>query len=230
MLELENIKKSYKLSKNKSTVALNNISIRFEKGKFYGIVGHSGSGKSTLIQILGLLDTYDEGKYLIDKIDTNNLSENQKAKIRMNKFGFVFQAFYLNKKLTSLENVIIPTIINKNILPNERKTIALKWLEKLGLKDKTSNKVNQLSGGEQQRVAIARALVNSPDIVIADEPTGNLDKENELMIFNIFKKLVEEENKTVIVVTHNEIIRDFADVIYTIDQGNLKLEIENENE
>ena len=100
----------------------------------------------------------------------------------------------------------------------------------MGLKDKTSNKVNQLSGGEQQRVAIARALVNSPDIIVADEPTGNLDKENELMIFNIFKKLVEEENKTVIVVTHNEIMRDFADVIYTIDQGNLKLEIENENE
>lgn len=223
MLEIKNVKKIYKLDKNNQVVALNNIIVNFEECKFYGIVGHSGSGKSTLIQILGLLDSFDEGKYFIDKINTYNLTEEEKAKIRMKKFGFVFQSFYLNKKLTALENVIIPTIINKEILPCERKKVALDLLKKLGLKDRINHQANQLSGGEQQRVAIARALVNNPDIIIADEPTGNLDKENELMIFKIFKKLVEEEHKTVIIVTHNEIIRDFADIIYTIDNGNLEL-------
>lgn len=229
MLEIKNVKKIYKLSKESDIVALNNVSASFEKSKFYGIVGHSGSGKSTLIQILGLLDSFDEGEYFIDKIDTSDLTEEEKARMRMKKFGFVFQAFYLNKKLTSLENVTIPTVINKNILPSERKKVALDLLEKLGLIDRINHKTNQLSGGEQQRVAIARALVNNPEIIIADEPTGNLDKENELMIFKIFKKLVEEENKTVIVVTHNEIIKDFADVIYTIDNGILKMVKKDEN-
>ena len=229
MLEIKNVKKIYKVSKDTNIVALNNIFCSFEKGKFYGIVGHSGSGKSTLIQILGLLDSFDEGEYFIDKINTSNFTEEKKAKIRMKKFGFVFQSFYLNKKLTSLENVIVPTIINKNILPSERKKVALDLLEKLGLKDRINHKTNQLSGGEQQRVSFARALVNNPEIIIADEPTGNLDKENEFMIFKIFKKLVEDEHKTVIIVTHNEIIKDFADVIYTIDNGNLKLVKKNEN-
>lgn len=229
MLEVKNVKKIYKLSKDSEVVALDNISVNFETGKFYGIVGHSGSGKSTLIQILGLLDTFDEGQYFIDKVDTYNLTEEKKAKIRMKKFGFVFQSFYLNKKLTALENVIVPTIINKDILPKDRKTVALDLLKKLGLKDRINHQANQLSGGEQQRVAISRALVNNPDIIIADEPTGNLDKENELMIFKILKKLVTEEHKTVIIVTHNEIIRDFADIIYTINQGNLELVKSNES-
>lgn len=223
MLKIHNMTKTYKLSKNNEIVALNNTSITFEKKKFYGIIGHSGSGKSTLIQIIGLLDSYDSGNYIIDDIDVCNLSEDEKAKLRMKKFGFVFQSFYLNEKLTALENVIVPTLINKDIKPNFRKKLACELLTKVGLGDRLNHRPNQLSGGEQQRVAIARALVNDPEVIIADEPTGNLDKKNEKMIFDLLKKLVEEEGKTIILVSHNEIIKNYADVIYSLDDGYLEL-------
>lgn len=228
MLKIHNMKKIYKLSKNNEIVALNNINITFEKKKFYGIIGHSGSGKSTLIQIIGLLDGYDSGNYIIDDIDVCNLSEDKKAKLRMKKFGFVFQSFYLNEKLTALENVIVPTLINKDIKPNFRKKLACELLTKVGLSDRLNHRPSQLSGGEQQRVAIARALVNNPEVIIADEPTGNLDKKNEKMIFDLLKKLVEEEGKTIILVSHNEIIKNYADVIYSLDDGYLELVKNNE--
>lgn len=228
MLKIHNMKKIYKLSKNNEIVALNNINITFEKKKFYGIIGHSGSGKSTLIQIIGLLDSYDSGNYIIDDIDVCNLSEDEKAKLRMKKFGFVFQSFYLNEKLTALENVIVPTLINKEIKPNLRKKLARELLTKVGLGDRLNHRPSQLSGGEQQRVAIARALVNNPEVIIADEPTGNLDKKNEKIIFDLFKKLVEEEGKTIILVSHNEIIKNYADVIYSLDDGYLELVKNNE--
>lgn len=228
MLKIHNMKKIYKLSKNNELVALKNISITFEKNKFYGIIGHSGSGKSTLIQIIGLLDGYDSGNYIIDDIDVCNLSEDKKAKLRMKKFGFVFQSFYLNEKLTALENVIVPTLINKNIKPDFRKKLARELLTKVGLGDRLNHRPSQLSGGEQQRVAIARALVNTPEVIIADEPTGNLDKKNEKMIFDLLKKLVEEEGKTIILVSHNEIIKNYADVIYSLDDGYLELVKNNE--
>ncbi len=228
MLKIHNMKKIYKLSKNNELVALKNISITFEKNKFYGIIGHSGSGKSTLIQIIGLLDGYDSGNYIIDDIDVCNLSEDEKAKLRMKKFGFVFQSFYLNEKLTALENVIVPTLINKDIRPNLRKKLACELLIKVGLGDRLNHRPSQLSGGEQQRVAIARALVNNPEVIIADEPTGNLDKKNEKIIFDLFKKLVEEEGKTIILVSHNEIIKNYADVIYSLDDGYLELVKNNE--
>lgn len=228
MLIIHNMEKIYKLSKNNEIVALNNISITFEKKKFYGIIGHSGSGKSTLIQIIGLLDSYNSGNYIIDDVDVCNLSEDEKAKLRMKKFGFVFQSFYLNEKLTALENVIVPTLINKNIKPDFRKKLARELLTKVGLGDRLNHRPSQLSGGEQQRVAIARALVNNPEVIIADEPTGNLDKKNEKMIFDLLKKLVEEEGKTIILVSHNEIIKNYADVIYSLDDGYLELVKNNE--
>lgn len=228
MLKIHNMKKIYKLSKNNEIVALNNINITFEKKKFYGIIGHSGSGKSTLIQIIGLLDSYNSGNYIIDDVDVCNLSEDEKAKLRMKKFGFVFQSFYLNEKLTALENVIVPTLINKNIKPDFRKKLARELLTKVGLGDRLNHRPSQLSGGEQQRVAIARALVNNPEVIIADEPTGNLDKKNEKMIFDLLKKLVEEEGKTIILVSHNEIIKNYADVIYSLDDGYLELVKNNE--
>ena len=228
MLKIHNMKKIYKLSKNNEIVALNNINITFEKKKFYGIIGHSGSGKSTLIQIIGLLDSYDSGNYIIDNIDVCQLSEDEKSKLRMKKFGFVFQSFYLNEKLTALENVIVPTLINKEIKPNLIKKFACELLTKVGLGDRLNHRPSQLSGGEQQRVAIARALVNNPEVIIADEPTGNLDKKNEKMIFDLLKKLVEEEGKTIILVSHNEIIKNYADVIYSLDDGYLELVKNNE--
>ncbi len=222
MLDLNRITKNYKINHEKFN-ALNNVSVKFDDGKFYGIIGHSGSGKSTLINILGLLDSFDDGKYTIDKINVTDLSENEKSDYRRKYFGFVFQSFYLNKNLNSLENVIVPMLINDKLSKNEREMRAKDLLIKLGLGKKFYNKPSQLSGGEQQRVAIARALANDPKVIIADEPTGNLDKKNEKIIFDYLKKVVLEEKKTVIVVSHNDIVNDYAEIIYEMEQGNLKM-------
>lgn len=221
MLKLINIYKEYKIKNNDDVIALSKITCNFEKGKFYAIIGSSGSGKSTLINILGLIDTFDSGEYKIDKVNIKELTEEEKANIRMKKFGFVFQKFFLNEKLTACENLIIPMLINKEINPKNRKVIAQELLKELGLGERINHKSNELSGGEQQRVAIARALVNNPDFIIADEPTGNLDKKNEKLVFDILKKLAIENNKGIIVVTHSNEIKKYADVIYRIDNGKL---------
>ena len=175
--------------------------------------------QSTLINILGLVDTFDDGKYMIDNVDTQNLNEDEKANIRMKKFGFVFQKFFLNERLTACDNVIVPMLINKNIEVNKRKILAQDLLKSLGLENRINHKPNELSGGEQQRVAIARALVNDPDFIIADEPTGNLDKNNEKMVLDILKDLTVKNNKSVIVVTHSDDVKKYADVIYIITDG-----------
>ena len=222
MLEIKNLSKKYILNKKNEVIALDNISITFNKNKFYGIKGHSGSGKSTLINIIGLIESKTSGKYLINNKDIDNLTEDEKADLRKSKIGFVFQDFFLNPRLTALENVIIPMLINDDIPKDKRNERAEKILTKLGLKDRVNHKPTELSGGEQQGVAIARALANNPDIILADEPTGNLDKENEIIVFDILKKLVKEENKCVIVVTHNEIIDKYADTIYKIEKGKIE--------
>ena len=229
MLKLNKISKSYSIDKNDKISLLNDISLEISNNKFYGIVGHLGSGKSTLLNIIGLIDDFDSGKYFIDNKEVNYLSEDEKSSIRMKKFGFVFQSFYLNNRLTALENVMIPMYINKGIPKSERKKIAMNLLEKFGLGNRINHRPNQLSGGEQQRVAIARALANNPEVILADEPTGNLDKKNEEMIFNYFKKLVTEDKKTVVIVSHNEIINKYADIIYKLEDGKIYKEvIENE--
>ena len=221
MLELKEISKKYFIKKNREVLALDNVSMDFKGKKFYGIMGHSGCGKSTLINIIGLIDKQTSGEYLIDTVEVSELSEDEKAELRMKKIGFVFQDFFLNPRLTALENVMVPMLINKDIPKEEREVIATNLLKELGLKDRINHKPNELSGGEGQRVAIARALANNPDIILADEPTGNLDKKNETMVFDILKKLVKEKKKCVIVVTHNNIINDYADVIYKLDNGKL---------
>lgn len=225
MLKLDKISKSYSIDKNDKISLLNDISLDINNSKFYGIVGHSGSGKSTLLNIIGLIDDFDSGKYFIDNKEVNYLSEDEKSSIRMKKFGFVFQSFYLNNRLTALENVMIPMYINKGIPKSERKKIAMNLLEKFGLGNRINHRPNQLSGGEQQRVAIARALANNPEVILADEPTGNLDKKNEEMIFNYFKKLVTEDKKTVVIVSHNEIINKYADIIYKLEDGKIYKEV-----
>ncbi len=225
MLKLNKISKSYSIDKNDKISLLNDISLEISNNKFYGIVGHSGSGKSTLLNIIGLIDDFDSGKYFIDNKEVNYLSEDEKSSIRMKKFGFVFQSFYLNNRLTALENVMIPMYINKGIPKSERKKIAMNLLEKFGLGNRINHRPNQLSGGEQQRVAIARALANNPEVILADEPTGNLDKKNEEMIFNYFKKLVTEDKKTVVIVSHNEIINKYADIIYKLEDGKIYKEV-----
>ena len=218
-MKLNNLSKIYVKDKKKIKV-LDNINISFSKGKFYGIIGKSGAGKTTLINILGLLDNYDEGEYEIDNILSSNLTEDKKAELRMHKFGFVFQTYYLNDKLTACENVMIPMLINKDIAKDKRKERAIQLLKQFGLEDRINHYPKELSGGEQQRVALARALANDPEVLIADEPTGNLDKENEKLIFDYLKEMTRKD-KCVIVVSHNDIINKYADKIYLLESGTL---------
>lgn len=218
-MKLNNLSKIYVKDKKKIKV-LDNINISFSKGKFYGIIGKSGAGKTTLINILGLLDNYDEGEYEIDNILSSNLTEDKKAELRMHKFGFVFQTYYLNDKLTACENVMVPMLINKDIAKDNRKERAIQLLKQFGLEDRINHYPKELSGGEQQRVALARALANDPEVLIADEPTGNLDKENEKLIFDYLKEMTRKD-KCVIVVSHNDIINEYADKIYLLESGTL---------
>lgn len=220
---LQNIKKVYKVN-NKEIYALNNINLSIDenKGGFYVIKGHSGSGKTTLIQIIGLLNDADDGIYKIDEIDVKTMGERKKANLRSEKFGFIFQSYHLMEHLKAYENVMIPMLLNKNIEKNKRKSEAIDLLEKVGLGDRVDHFPKELSGGEQQRVAIARALVNNPDIILADEPTGNLDEESEKLIFELLKKI--SLNKCVIVVSHNNTIDSYADKIYYMEGGKITCE------
>lgn len=221
-MKLINVNKSYNTSYGKLQI-LKNISVSFEKGKFYAIMGRSGSGKSTLVNILGLLDNFDDGDYYLDNINVKQLNDKTKSKIRGLNIGFVFQSFYLNKNLTAYENIILPTYINDKMDDTKRKSRALNIMKKLEIIDRKEHKPSSLSGGEQQRVAIARALINNPDIIIADEPTGNLDSSNELEVLKILKE-ISKQGKIVIVVSHNPIIKNYADILYKINDGKISEE------
>lgn len=216
-MKLVNVNKIYNTNGIKLHV-LKDVNVEFQKNNLYAIMGRSGSGKSTLVNILGLLDDYTNGEYYLDDKNVKELADNEKSNIRGMKIGFVFQSFYLNENLTALENVMLPLYINKEVEEKDRKMIATKKLEELGLLNRINHYPNQMSGGEQQRVAIARALVNNPDIIIADEPTGNLDSTSEKDVFNILKE-ISKQNKIVIIVSHNELIKEYCDVLYTIKDG-----------
>ena len=221
-MKLINVNKSYNTSYGKLQI-LKNISVSFEKGKFYAIMGRSGSGKSTLVNILGLLDNFDDGDYYLNNTNVKQLNDKTKSKIRGLNIGFVFQSFYLNKNLTAYENIILPTYINDKMDDTKRKNRALNIMKKLEIIDRREHKPSSLSGGEQQRVAIARALINNPDIIIADEPTGNLDSSNELEVLKILKE-ISKQGKIVIVVSHNPIIKNYADILYKINDGKISEE------
>ena len=220
-MKVENITKIYR-TKTSEIKALDNISYEFIPGKMYAIMGHSGSGKSTLISILGLIDTYTSGKISIENKDVSKLKENELSDLRMKHIGFVFQDFYLDEHLKAYENIILPMLINKEIKKENRKEKALKLLKELGLEERINHYPGEMSGGECQRVAIARSLANDPQIILADEPTGNLDEENEKLVFSILKDL-SKQGKCVIVVTHSEEIKNYADEILTISKGKLEV-------
>lgn len=212
------VKKVIKIYKNEAKV-LNDVSFEFEKGKFYAIMGRSGAGKSTLLNIIGTIDNATEGEVYINGNNINGLTEKEKAKLRMKTLGFVFQGFYLNPYLNALENVIVPMRINPEISKKERKKRAENLLEKFGVKELADSLPSQMSGGEQQRVCIARALANNPDIILADEPTGNLDEENEKIVFSNLK-LLAEQGHTVIAVSHNEGVKEYADEVIVLNGKN----------
>lgn len=221
IITIEDITKTYK-TKKRDVEVLKNINLTFSLGKFYAIMGPSGSGKSTLFNILGLVDTPSSGTYKINGIDITKLTDKSSSIIRMNNIGFVFQDFNLDPYLNALENVMMPLYLNKKIKKEDREKISKDILTKLNLENRLEHFPNELSGGEAQRVAIARALVNNPNIILADEPTGNLDEELETEIFKILKSLTKE-NKCVIVVSHSSKIKEYADVVYTLKDGKISL-------
>lgn len=218
ILKVKNLVKNY-YKDNEKIEAVNNISYNFEKGKFYAIMGPSGSGKSTFLHLIGTLDTYDEGSVFINNIDVSSLDDLQLSKIRKEEIGFVFQSFYLNNNMKAYENVIMPIMLDK-IPYKDKKEKGITILNSLGLEKRVNHYPSELSKGECQRVAIARALLNNPNIILADEPTGNLDSKNERNIFELLKKL-SLEGKCVIVVSHNEEIKKYADVVLKIRDGKL---------
>ena len=218
IIKVKNLVKNY-YKDNEKIEAVNNISYNFEKGKFYAIMGPSGSGKSTFLHLIGTLDTYDEGSVFINNIDVSSLDDLQLSKIRKEEIGFVFQLFYLNNNMKAYENVIMPIMLDK-IPYKDKKEKGITILNSLGLEKRVNHYPSELSKGECQRVAIARALINNPNIILADEPTGNLDSKNERNIFELLKKL-SLEGKCVIVVSHNEEIKKYADVVLKIRDGKL---------
>jgi putative ABC transport system ATP-binding protein len=215
MIKLSAITKEYKQG-NHSFKALSDINLEIQKGELVFIVGPSGSGKSTLLYIIGLLIDYTGGVYHLNGTDVSDLSSKQKANYRLTKIGLVFQSFYLLNYLSALENVCLP-LGYKGYGRKERQRIGLQMLEQVGLATKRNNKPFELSGGEQQRVAIARALAGNPELVLADEPTGNLDSKTAKDIIDLLRKF-NDVGKTVIIVTHNEnLIPENAKVIQLLD-------------
>jgi len=207
IITVDNINKTYKNGSLELQV-LKNISFKVDKGEFLAIMGSSGSGKSTMMNILGCLDNQYEGKYILDGIDISKSTENELSEIRNKKIGFIFQSFNLLPRLTALENVELP-LIYSSVPKEERHKRANELLEMVGLKDRTHHRPNELSGGQRQRVAIARALVNNPSIILADEPTGNLDSKSEAEIIEILQKL-NKMGKTIVIVTHEPNIGEIA--------------------
>lgn len=205
------------------TWALSDLNLDINSGDFLAIMGSSGSGKSTLMHILGLLDKPTSGQYILEGERTDHLTENQLAYLRNQKMGFVFQLFNLLPRTSVLENVQLP-LLYRDISNNQRRKLAMNALEKVDLLPKVGSAPNQLSGGEQQRVAIARALASNPQIIFADEPTGNLDTKNSLEIMNILTKL-NKAGKTIILVTHEEEIAKFANRVIRLRDGKLESDV-----
>ncbi|EAJ5681793.1 ABC transporter ATP-binding protein [Campylobacter lari] len=217
---MKNIIKISNLNRNFNEVkALQNINLEVKQGEWLAIMGPSGSGKSTLLNILSLMDTQSSGEYFLDDKEVGNLSEEEKGVIRREKIGLIFQQFHLIPYLNALENVMLAQFYHSSI---EQKD-AIMALEKVGLSHRLTHLPSQLSGGEQQRLCIARALVNDPEILLADEPTGNLDEANEKNILELFCKL-KQDGKTIVLITHNPDLATFADRTIILSHGVMKSE------
>lgn len=207
VVRLENVSKIYE--GNIKTIALNNINLSIEEGEFLAILGPSGSGKSTLLSIIGVLDRPTEGKVYIYNMDVTKLNDSEVSKIRNEYIGFVFQNFNLIPRLSVLQNVELP-LVARGLPKRKREEIAINALKLVGLEGLIRKKPTELSGGQQQRVAIARALAQNPKIVLADEPTGNLDSTNAKIVMDIFKRINEELKTTIVVVTHDKEVANYA--------------------
>ena len=208
IIKLEDVDKFYMETGNKLHI-LKKLNLEVKRGEFVSILGKSGSGKSTLLNIMGLLDKIDGGKIWIDDKEVSSLNETERNNIKNHFLSFVFQFHYLMSEFTALENVMIPALLNNFKNKSEIEKEAKELLEIVGLAERMKHKPNQLSGGEKQRVAIARAMINKPKLILADEPTGNLDEDTGEMIFSLFRKINKERNQSIVVVTH---ARDLSQV------------------
>jgi len=221
VIEISDLNKSYKMGTQVLRV-LKNLNLRVDKGDYVALMGPSGSGKSTLMNIIGCLDNFDSGKYLLNGIDVTGLSDNSLAEIRNKQIGFIFQTFNLLPRYTALENVELP-LIYAGVSKKERVQRAKEALEQVGLSDRITHKPNELSGGQRQRVAVARALVNRPAILLADEPTGNLDSQTSEEIMQLFEQIYLQGN-TIILVTHEEDIARKSKRIIRLKDGIIEKE------
>lgn len=215
VLEFNDVWKTYPMG-TENVKALRGVSLKIKEGSFIAIMGPSGSGKSTLLHLAGILDTPTKGTVLMDGKNIKDYSRKEQAKLRRSNIGFIFQRFNLMPQLTALENVMLPMIS-----PDTEK--AKKLLDKVGLRDKYNRFQKQLSGGEQQRVAIARALANDPSLLLADEPTGELDTENTKIIMELIKDLNEKDGLTIVAVTHNPLAAEYAKEVVTMQDGDVIL-------
>jgi putative ABC transport system ATP-binding protein len=220
MFQLDNLTKIYKMGRTE-VVALQNINLDIGRGEMVSVIGPSGSGKSTLMNILGCLDTLTSGKYFLEGIDVGSLNDDQLAEIRNGKIGFVFQSFNLLPKITALDNVEMPLIYSHNSHRRENREKALHNLEAVGIAHRAHHKPSEMSGGEQQRVAIARALINNPSVILADEPTGNLDSKTSKEIMFIFQQL-QQKGITIVLVTHEVAIAAYAQRTINMRDGQIE--------
>ena len=219
LIHIENMKKIYNPGENEVR-ALDGIDLDIEKGDLVAIVGHSGSGKSTLMNMLGCLDTPTSGKYVLDGQDVASMTDNQLADVRNKEIGFIFQGFNLISNLDAVGNVELP-LVYRGVSKNERKQLAMEALKSVGLEDRLKHKPNEMSGGQQQRVAVARAVAAKPPIILADEPTGNLDTKSTQAIIEILKEL-HRSGRTVIIITHDEEIASQAHRVIRILDGRIE--------
>ncbi|MBR0314817.1 MAG: ABC transporter ATP-binding protein [Bacteroidales bacterium] len=226
VIRIENLHKTYILG-TQQVNALDGVSLSIRKNDYIAIMGPSGSGKSTMMNILGCLDTPTSGKYILGGTDVSQMEDSDLADVRNRQIGFVFQSFNLLPRYSALENVALP-LIYCGTPEKERISLGTKALEVVGLSDRMDHKPNELSGGQRQRVAIARAIINNPTIILADEPTGNLDTKTSVEIMNIFEKIWRQGN-TIIIVTHEEDISRFARRIVRLRDGRIESDTENPN-
>jgi putative ABC transport system ATP-binding protein len=221
IISLQGLKKTYKLGDN-IVQALAGVTLDIEQGEFVAITGPSGSGKSTMMHILGCLDRPTEGKYYLNGKDVSALPRDELADIRNKQIGFVFQGFNLLPRTTAVENVEVPLLYTRPVMPAaERRERAMKALTAMGLQDRYDHHPNQLSGGQQQRVAIARALVNQPSLILADEPTGNLDTKTSIEVMRILQELREEQGITIVLITHEPDIAAYGTRIIAVRDGKI---------
>jgi putative ABC transport system ATP-binding protein len=218
ILEVAELRKTYQLG-DVTVEALRGVSLVIERGAFVAVIGASGSGKSTLMNILGLLDRPSAGRYLLEGRDVSNIESDERALLRNRKIGFVFQSFNLLARTSALENVELPLLYRGGLDPQARHQRARGLLDAVGLGDRIDHRPHQLSGGQQQRVAVARALVNEPELVLADEPTGNLDSRTSDEIMELLQRLNAERGVTVVVITHEADIADYAERVIAFKDG-----------